>query len=272
MSIKRQTIKTGLTYLGANKQIEQARDEYVLARQKNLPANYRSTLHSHSWYQLMYASSGLLNVEFDRHFIVVPPHRAIWLPPNCMHQVSSPAGAKFRSVYFRPDQVMNIGENSKVLAVSPLIRELILTVVKRCDVDTEWQDHDVRLLAVLLDQLAQQPEDGLSLSIPKDARISELVTTLQTEPSNALNLQEWAEALGMSGRTLSRIFRTETGGGFKEWRQKVRLLYSLSLLERGLSVTRVAFDVGYSSPSAFTYAFHQFFQVTPKNYFISGVT
>lgn len=56
--------------------------------------------------------------------------------------------------------------------------------------------------------------------------------------------------------------------GFKEWRQKVRLLEAINLLEKGLSVTQVALEVGYQSPSAFTYAFKQVFDTNPASYFV----
>jgi len=260
-------IKTGLTLLQSNVQIAKAIDRYVLAHQSDMSPAHQGVRHSHEWYQLMYASSGLLNVTFADKMVVIPPNKAIWLPPGCEHRTFTPVGAKFRSLYFRPDQVKALGEESKVLNISPLIRELILEIVARCDVDLVWNPMDFRLLTVLLDQLTAQKDKGLTLSIPQDTRLLELVDEIQMNPSNDLNLDEWAARLGVSSRTISRIFMSQTGIGFKEWRQRMRLLNSLLLLEKGDPVTQVALDVGYSSPSAFTYAFHQFFECTPKNYF-----
>ncbi|WP_191601980.1 AraC family transcriptional regulator [Marinomonas algicola] len=258
---------SGLTHRPSNEQIATADKRYILARQSDMPPAHEGTRHSHSWYQLMYASSGLLNVAFADQMVVIPPHKAIWLPPGCEHKTFTPIGAKFRSLYFRPDQVAVLGNKSKVLSISPLIRELILEIVARCDVDLTWEEADFRLLTVLLDQLAAQKDKGLTLPMPQDSRLIKLVEELQLNPSNEVNLEEWATTLGVSSRTISRIFMSQTGIGFKEWRQRLRLLYSLVLLEKGDSVTQVALDVGYSSPSAFTYAFHQFFNCTPKNYF-----
>ncbi len=248
-------------------QIAQAEDRYVLAHQHDMAPAHQGRMHSHKWYQLMYASSGLLNVTFADKMVVIPPHKAIWLPPDCEHRTFTPVGAKFRSLYFRPDHVAALGEESKVLNISPLIRELILEVVERCDLDLAWNPADFRLLTVLLDQLSIQKDRGITLAIPQDTRLAVLVETIQENPSNEMALDDWAFHLGVSSRTISRIFIAQTGIGFKEWRQRMRLLHSLVLLEKGLSVTQVALDVGYSSSSAFTYAFHQFFHCTPKNYF-----
>ena len=252
----------------ANEQINMAGDEYVVARKKDMDVGYQDELHSHTWYQLMYASSGLLNVAFADQLMVVPPQKAIWLPPDCLHSTVAPAGAQFRSLYFRPDKVAGLGDKSKVLNVSPLTRELILAVVERCDMDLGWQEKDDRLLAVLLDLLTDQPENNLGVLVPKNPRLERLVLALQSDPSNSMTSAEWASELGMSSRTLSRIFLAETGFGFKEWRQRIRLLHSLSLLEQGMSVTQVALEVGYQSASAFSYAFQQHFSVTPKHYFL----
>ena len=80
------------------------------------------------------------------------------------------------------------------------------------------------------------------------------------------DLDDWASLAGMGRRTFTRAFRQETGMGVAMWRQQVRLMEALSLLGMGQSVTTVAFDVGYESPSAFTAMFHRAFGVPPTSY------
>jgi AraC-like DNA-binding protein len=74
----------------------------------------------------------------------------------------------------------------------------------------------------------------------------------------------------MSRRTFTRIFRSETGVTFATWRQNVRLIEAMSRLSTGQSVTAVALDVGYNSPSAFTAMFRRAFGVPPRQYFDTG--
>lgn len=38
--------------------------------------------HRHDWGQLLYAMSGVMWVETPREALVVPPQRAVWLPPG----------------------------------------------------------------------------------------------------------------------------------------------------------------------------------------------
>jgi len=252
--------------LTSNEKIENAGDKIVLTHQIDMPAGYQGQLHHHVWYQLMYASKGVLNVEYQNQIMLVPPQKAIWLPPNCHHRVRVPVGAHFHSVYFRPDRVSELGNTSKVLSVTPLVRELILTVGELTQFEKVLDEKGLRLTQVLIDQLSLQADSTLSLLIPSDKRLNALVTCIIQTPSHASSLEDWAKEIGLSSRTISRLFNKEVGMGFKEWRQKVRLLEAINLLEQGLSVTQVALDVGYQSPSAFSYAFKQVFDITPMGY------
>ena len=60
-----------------------------------------------------------------------------------------------------------------------------------------------------------------------------------------------------------RLFQRETGLSFRNWRQRMRLLSSLALLEAGDSVTDAALGCGYDSTSAYIAAFKQLFGATP---------
>ena len=57
---------------------------------------------------------------------------------------------------------------------------------------------------------------------------------------------------------------------FPLWRQHLRLVSSLNLLETNLSVQEIAFKVGYNADSSFIFAFKKLFQQTPQQYRNSG--
>jgi AraC-like DNA-binding protein len=50
----------------------------------------------------------------------------------------------------------------------------------------------------------------------------------------------------------------------------MRLIHALRLLASGESVTTVALEVGYDSPSAFVSAFRTTFGKTPGRYFVAA--
>ena len=57
---------------------------------------------------------------------------------------------------------------------------------------------------------------------------------------------------------------------FGNWRKQLRLLESIARLGEGSSVTEVAFEAGYRSPSAFTAMFHQALGRLPSDYLKRG--
>ncbi|MGV2904749.1 helix-turn-helix domain-containing protein, partial [Achromobacter sp. AGC25] len=75
-----------------------------------------------------------------------------------------------------------------------------------------------------------------------------------------------ASSAGMSRRTFTRLFRAQTGVSVAAWRQQVCLLAAIERLSQGQAVTRVALDLGYASPSAFTSAFRRTMGDTPTRY------
>ena len=70
----------------------------------------------------------------------------------------------------------------------------------------------------------------------------------------------------MSERTLTRRFETEVVMSFRTWRRRLRLFKAIELLGGGLDVTRTALELGYSSTSAFVYAFRTDMWCSPQAY------
>ncbi|MGY2312988.1 helix-turn-helix domain-containing protein, partial [Pseudomonas gingeri] len=69
-----------------------------------------------------------------------------------------------------------------------------------------------------------------------------------------------------SERTLARQFVRELGMSFGEWRQRLRFLASIEALDSARSVQEVAFDLGYSTASAFIAMFQRQAGCTPEQY------
>lgn len=80
-----------------------------------------------------------------------------------------------------------------------------------------------------------------------------------------LSLQGMAEIAGFSPYHFDRIFRSVTGVSPTEFVAALRLdMAKRLLLTRGLRVTDVSFDVGYTSQSTFTRRFTQFVGLAPN--------
>jgi AraC-like DNA-binding protein len=222
--------------------------------------------HSHDWAQLVYASEGVMSVQTDEGIWVVPSHRAVWIPARVGHSVSMSGWVSMRTLYIAPGLTMALPRRCCVVAVPPLLRELILHASAQGPLRGNVPEHG-RLVDFLLDQLRALPTVPLELPMPRDARALRVALRLRDEPAEKRAVEKLARGAGASRRTLERLFQKETGLSLGRWRQQSRLLHGMRLLARGEPVTTTAVAVGYDSPSAFIAAFRNMFDTTPGQYY-----
>jgi AraC-like DNA-binding protein len=80
-------------------------------------------------------------------------------------------------------------------------------------------------------------------------------------------LEELGGKIGCSHFYLSRIFSAQTGQTITQHLRQLRMERAAELLRAGeLNVTEVALEVGYSSLSHFSAAFHEMFGCCPGLY------
>ncbi len=238
----------------------------VVTRRREVPADHFIDWHRHRRAQLLFAASGVMQVTAPAGIWVVPPQRAVWIPPGIAHHVRAQGGPlSLRSVYVDPD-VPGLPEGCSVVTVSPLMRELILAAMDIAD-GFDPDGPDGRLVQVLLDQIRELPVTPLHLPMVIDPRLKPVADALLATPDDPRTLEDWAAETGASARTLARAFLTDTGLTFGQWRQQVRLLAALARLASGDSVTTVALDLGYASQSAFIAMFRRALGRTPGRYF-----
>ncbi|WP_028942082.1 AraC family transcriptional regulator [Pseudomonas vranovensis] len=238
----------------------------VYGHRQTLPNIVLGYRHAHPWGQLSHAIGGVLEVHTDDSFYLVPPQRAVWVPAQVQHRVSCADDTHLRSLYLEHAPSDWSTTQCRVLAINPLLRELIRTF-SELPVHYDLQGADGRLVQVLVDQLQAAAEQHLMLPLPHDSRLRALCAHLQAQPDASTGLNDWALREGVSEKTLSRLFQRETGLSFRLWRQRMRLLSALPALERGERVTDVALACGYDSLSAFIAAFGKQFGLPPGAFF-----
>jgi AraC-like DNA-binding protein len=237
---------------------------------RTLAAGYSSGTvldhHTHDWAQLVYACEGVMSVHTEQGTWVVPSHRGVWIPAGVEHSIAMSGWVSMRTLYMAPALVRTLPRRCCVLAVPPLLRELILHTVAQGALrrDLPEQRH---LIEFLLDRLRALPAVPLELPMPRDARALRVAQRWQDDPGAVGSVDALLTAAGASRRTLERIFQRETGMSLGRWRQQARLLHAMRLLARGEAVTTTALEVGYESPSAFIAAFSLVLGTTPGRYY-----
>ena len=134
----------------------------VAAMAKDFPGGHHIAPHSHERAQLIFAAHGAMLVSTADGSWAVPPQRAVWMPAGAAHQIHMAGDVAMRTLYVRADAAARLPAAARVLAVSPLLRELIL---RACALPLRYDESgpDGRLMALMLDEIAALPTVALDL-------------------------------------------------------------------------------------------------------------
>jgi AraC-like DNA-binding protein len=222
--------------------------------------------HHHPEGQLVVVRDGLLIVSTAGTTLMLPPGHIGWIPPNQVH-----AGAAFGittgwNAYLHPRFCSTLAKQPAVLKLTMLTEALFARICEWTPSENSSKAIYTRLLDVLLDELRSTKQERLALPVPADDRLKVLVAQIAADPSDKRSLKEYARLAGLSVRSLSRLFRSETNMSLVEWRTMARMKGAVEQIVRGQSVTETAMVHGYDSVSTFTAQFRKTFGTTPSEY------
>lgn len=222
--------------------------------------------HRHRRGQLIHAARGVLTVETVDGIWVVPPGRAVWIPPNQRHGLVASGRSELQNVYVERESAAGFPEACMVLAVEPLLQALIAEAVLQ-PVNYATDSRSARVMALLLESIRFTPMAALKLPLPRDPRALRLALAVRASPRIDAGAQDDTSRTGASRRTLERLFVQETGMPFGRWRQQAVLLQALRMLAEGGTVADVAESLGYGDVAAFSAMFRRALGVPPSRYF-----
>jgi AraC-like DNA-binding protein/quercetin dioxygenase-like cupin family protein len=239
----------------------------VRAKRQRLNTDTRVVPHRHPWAQLAVSATGVVRLTVAHGTYIVPPSRALWIPPGVEHAVSVVEDADLLTLYLHQPrgrcgpQVARADEAAwrqcRVLEVSDLLRALALELDATPDgtgpaPGPDALRREARLSALVLDELQRARPVPLGVDLPADKRLRALCEAVLDDPARHATLDDWARACGASSRTVARLFRSELGTSFLQWRQQVLLARAVTLAARKWPMARIATELGYASPSAFS--------------------
>jgi len=220
-------------------------------------------LHSHARDQLLYAMRGIMRLRTEHEAWVVPPDGAVYIPANTAHSVSMHGPVDMRTLYIDTGTGESAPRALCVIAVSPLLRELIVALSEE-PVDYTPDSRAARIARLIELEVGRARELSAHVPLPRDPRLQRLCAELLANPADRRTLDDWSAVAGASARTLARLFERELGMSFNRWRQRLRFHNALEALSRGTPIARVAADHGYRSASAFSAAFGQVMGASPS--------
>ncbi|CAH0177521.1 MULTISPECIES: helix-turn-helix domain-containing protein [Microbacterium] len=148
-----------------------------------------------------------------------------------------------------------------MVQITPLLR-LLLTRLTSPELSASSRGLTEKMV---LDVIEPAPRE-ITVTIPSAPLLQPIVEALRDDPGDRHSLGDWSRTLGVSTKTLTRVFRFETGLSFTRWVAAVRAQDAIYLLGRGTPLEEVAMLLGYSSPSAFGAAIKRVTGSTPSTF------
>ncbi len=232
---------------------------------QNCQADHAYKSHSHNYAHLVLIDEGIAEVKTNGQHLIAPRDNAIWVPQQTEHSCATKNVNQMCILKVSPS-VQGLPDHPCVKAIPPLLKAVINHFIAS-GITEIWNASQLRLSEVLIEQLIQAPLMRTYLPTSCDRYLQPIIEHLNRYPGDEASLDDWAEKLFTTERTLARRFKKELNLTFSEWRQRCRFIHALDRLKRDpISIQQLAFDVGYTSPSAFIAMFRKYAGMTPEQY------
>lgn len=227
------------------------------------PSRYLVPEHAHGSGQLIYATRGVMEVSAGQSFWLVPPQFGVWIPPRAMHSIRMPGPVSMRTLYLKRSLAESMPPSCAVLHVRPLMRELIIEIVRMRSLSVRKPLH-CALRDVILTEMSQASTVPARLELPRDSRAAAVARLCLADPASKRSLADMCAESGLSVRTLERLFQRDAGIAFEMWRRQARVMKAIELLLTGCSVKETAARVGYERPGTLIDVFRKTTGLTPR--------
>ena len=236
---------------------------------------HESTKHFHDAFEIYYMKDGTCTYFIEDHIYKVVPGDVILIPGNTAHRTTYGGVAHSRllvncssdyipaSVLERLDTIGHLYRNNRVISQ---LEELFAKIEHEYShADALSADVLKCFTAELLFVILRHKNEH---ELKKTAG-SDFVTTvqeyIQNNYMNEVKLSSIAEMLSVSQEHLSRMFKQETGIGFKDYLVRFRLQKAEDMLkhEPGRAVSEVAYACGFNDGNYFSYKFKEAYGIPP---------
>jgi AraC-like DNA-binding protein len=224
--------------------------------------------HLHDVHEIEYACRGLVEVKTEAGHYLLPPHQAAWIPAGLRHQTTLHAGARTLAVLFAPGLVPAPGNRVRIIAVSALLREMMLYSARWPMSRGGSGAADDSFFRALGHVVAGALDDERPLSLPAAADpVVAAAADYTLAHLDRVTVREVTRAVGVSERTLRRAFSSHLGLSWRSYLLRARVLRAMALLAQPeRTVLEVSVAVGFDDAGAFARSFARHCGETPSAY------
>jgi AraC-like DNA-binding protein len=220
--------------------------------------------HVHAGGQFILVESGISHLRTERGSWIIPTRRVGWVPPRLLHASRSSGRGKGWAIRAPVALSQKLPGQVSVLRASALM----IAALERIAHATASRHSSMRRLLwrVVAAEMCNAEAEALLVPMPSDPRMRATAEKVLSNPAMGADVTRAAARSGMSRRTFTRHFRQETGMSFASWKRAAIAHHALERIAAGQKVSAVAFDVGYSSVSAFVAMMHRQLGAAPREF------
>ena len=235
---------------------------------------HESTRHVHKEFEIYYMKEGNCTYHIEDHTYRVKQGDVVLIPGNISHRTMYSGGAHTRflvncSYEYIPKPVLE-----RLEAVGPLYRNIkAISQLEElfAKIEHEYGHADALSVEVLKCFTAEllfvilRHKNEHEKIVQGSNFITMVQEYVQDNYMNEVKLSALAEMLCVSQEHLSRVFKQETGMGFKDYLVRFRLKKAEEMLrhETGRAVSEVAYACGFNDGNYFSYTFKKTYGVSP---------
>ncbi|MDM1348029.1 helix-turn-helix transcriptional regulator [Myroides marinus] len=223
--------------------------------------------HAHQRYQLTYVEQGYQYLHVDHCIYLVPQYHIAWIPSGQQHATTSTAkNINLKVLLYRDVPKDEFYERVHIFSAPTVLREMLQYASKwnRMVGNEEEKEQFLQAILVSLKSFCDENQ-SLQLPVPVDHRLVPVCAYINEHFTSNLDLDELALKSTMSVRNLQRLFKQETGITLQKYLQIFRILKSIELLDTGeLTLSEIAYKIGYKSLVAFRNSYFDIMKVYPK--------
>lgn len=217
-----------------------------------------------------YIESGMIQLRTVRECLIFSAGMTVYVPPGIQYIKKSIKGAaKNWFIHLPKEYTKNLPDEITTFGTS----ELLLAVFQRIRIHEKTTSENspyMRLMAVLIDEISHlKKTNHLHIPIPRATSLIKVAAEILKNPSDMQSIDHWSSVAAMSRRSFTKHFKKETGLSFSLWRQRVKLVAALKMLEQKRTNTEIAITLGYKNASTFNVLFSRQFGTSPGRYFLS---
>jgi len=260
--------------------------EYIQARVKGHEGKIRTHRHL-DLFHILYLSRGGAQTVLDGDVATIHGPMLVTIPPLCIHgftpitsvrgHLLTLPGSSMRHLLSNSESDVNLTElpciikgepNEQFSEIESLFRQIAQEYHGKENSRFMAMQALLRLAFVWI--IRQQLSEKASVPVANDrdaTRIRRFKNIIEENFTNGLTIKEYASQLGISSAQLNNICRAKVGKtALQIVHERLILEVKRNLVYNSLTISEIAYNLGFSDPAYFTRFFSKQTGISPKQY------